>query len=253
VLEIVVVVASITVLIALLSSGGSRTMAIARATACRTNLRQLHTAAETYRLIEAAYPAAVLYYADNGSLRTAAWDFDHHGDGTIKPGPIWGYLDADSRVLQCPDFRGESTFGNDPATGYNYNTTYIGAEGRFPYLDENGRVLEGWDHCRRGVPAAAQRRSASVVIFGDGGWSNGANKFMRAPSNTVEVDLGLICAGAQAFRHHNCTNCVFLDGHSECREQAHEGEHTTQDLLEEIMDFPRNGFLSEDDSAYDPR
>jgi hypothetical protein len=31
--------------------------------------------------------------------------------------------------MQCPSFLGASTFGNDPATGYNYNTTYIGTEG----------------------------------------------------------------------------------------------------------------------------
>ena len=236
-----------------MTTGGSRAFSIARATACRSNLRQLHTAAESYAHTESSYPAAVLYFAENGALRTAAWDFDHRGDGTIEPGPIWAYLDADSRILQCPDFRGASTFGEDPATGYNYNTSYVGAEGRFPSIDENGRVLEGWDNCRRGVPAAAHRRPSSVALFGDGGWSNGANKFMRAPSNSVEVDLGLVCAGAQAFRHHNCTNCVFLDGHSECRDVAFEGPHADQGMLNEIMDFPENGFISEDDASYDPR
>ena len=67
------------------------------------------------------------------------------------------------RVFQCPDFRGASNFGDDPATGYNYNTTYVGAEGRFPTLDSEGRLLEGWDHCRRGVPAAALLKECDVL------------------------------------------------------------------------------------------
>ena len=251
-MEILVVVAMFSVLLALVATGSSRTMAVARASSCRSNLRQLHTAAETYRGIEASYPAAVLYYVDQGALRTASWDFDHHGDGTIGQGPIWSYLDANPRVFQCPDFRGSSTFGADPATGYNYNTSYIGAEGRFPTIDANGTILDGWKNCRRGVPAAIHRRASTVAMFGDGGWANGANKFMRAPSNTVEVDLGLVCAGTQAFRHHDCTNCVFLDGHCECRELAHEGPHATTEMLQDIMDFPRNGFLGDDDTAYDP-
>ena len=225
---------------------------MARGASCRANLRQLSIAAESYRSLEGSYPAAVLYHVDAGALRTASWDFDHRGDGTIEQGPIWSYLDSDPRVFQCPDFRGPSTFGADPATGYNYNTTYVGAEGRFPTIDDEGRIHDGWNNCRKGVPAAIHRRPSNVAIFGDGGWANGANKFMRAPSCTVEPDVAMVCAGAQAFRHHNCTNCVFLDGHSECRESAFEGPHASEELLQEIMDFPRNGFLSEDDSAYDP-
>ena len=99
-----------------------------------------------------ASPAAILYLVDEGGVRTVSWDFDHRGDGTIEPGPIWAYLDGPEKVFQCPEFHGSSTFGDDPATGYNYNTTYIGAEGRYP-IPQGDRILQGWDHCRRGVPA----------------------------------------------------------------------------------------------------
>ncbi|MCH2161517.1 MAG: type II secretion system GspH family protein [Phycisphaerales bacterium] len=250
--EIVVVTSILGVLLALAASGVSQVMATGRGTTCRANLRQLHLAAETYRGIESSYPAAVLYYADGGSLRTAAWDFDHRGGGHIEPGPIWSYL-GDPRVFQCPDFRGGSTFGDDPSTGYNYNTSYVGAEGRFPTIDEHGKLLEGWRHCRQGIPAAAHRRSSSTALFGDGGWKMGANKFMRAPSNAVEADLGLVCAGGQAYRHLNCTNIVCLDGHCECLESSFEGPHATDEILRDVMDYPKNGFLSEDDTRYDPR
>lgn len=250
-IEVIVVTGILTLLIALAASGTRQVIGTSRSTQCRANLRQLHLAAESYRGIESAYPAAVLYYADSGALRTASWDFDHRGDGTIEPGALWSYL-GDTRVLQCPDFRGQSTFGNDPATGYNYNTSFVGAEGRFPTIDDAGNILEGWNHCRKAVPAAVHRRPTTTALFGDGGWSMGANKFMRAPENKIESDLQLVHAGTQSFRHLGCTNVVYLDGHSECREACCEGPHATPELLRDVTDFPRNGFLSEDDAQYDP-
>ncbi len=251
--EAIVVVGITAALLAMVSRGLVSASMLSRSTACRANLRQLHLAAEAYLATQGGYPAAVLYRMEDGDVRTTSWDFDHRADGTIDKGPIWTYLDDQDRVFQCPDFRGASNFGDDPATGYNYNTTYVGAEGRFPTLDSEGRLLEGWDHCRRGVPAAAHRRPSTTALFGDGGWIAGANKFMRAPSNAVEVDLGLVHGGTQAFRHGSCTNLVCLDGHVECCDTACEGVNEAQGLLETITDFPRNGFLSDDDSSYDPR
>ena len=71
--------------------------------------------------------------------------------------------------------------------------------------------------------------------------------------NTVEGDLGLVCSGAQAFRHHGCSNAVFLDGHCECMDTACEGPYASQNQLDDLMDFPQHGFLSDDDALYDPR
>ena len=251
--EILVVLAVLTLLISLLGNGIATVRSTARTTACRTNLRQLHVAAETYHLTEEAYPAAILYVVEDGSVLTKAWDFVQSADGVIRPGPIWTYLDGPDRVFQCPDFDGDSTFGADPSTGYNYNTTYVGAEGRYPIPGPNGTIRQGWDNCRRGIPVGAHRRPAATALFGDGGWRHGANKFMRAPSNRVEVDLGLVHGGTQAFRHQGCTNICCLDGHVEGREDPFEGMNATEALLAEITDYPRNGFLSDDDAAYDPR
>ena len=75
---------------------------------------------------------------------------------------------------------------------------------------------------------------------------------MRAPSNQVEYDLALVYAGGQAFRHRGCCNVVHLDGHCSRYKAPFEGVHAQGWLLEEIMNFPFNGFLSETDSAYDP-
>ena len=253
VVEMLVVLGVVVTILALVSTGLSNASAASRGTACRSNLRQLHIAAESYLATQGGYPAAILHHVIDGGVRTTTWDFEHRPDGTIVEGPIWTHLGGGDRVFQCPDFRGESTFGEDPSTGYNYNTTFVGAEGRYPTLDPDGNLLEGWAHCRRGIPAAAHRRPTTTALFGDGGWIGGANKFMRAPSNTVEVDLGLVHGGTQAFRHGGCANLVCLDGHVECEDVACCGMHGHEAFLDTITDFPRNGFLSDDDFRYDPR
>ncbi|MCP4835441.1 MAG: hypothetical protein GY895_11850 [Phycisphaera sp.] len=252
IIELMTVLGLIVLLTGVVATGAGVARSMSRGTACRANLRQLHLAAEAYHFSSNAYPAAILYLVEDGGVRTVSWDFDHRSDGTIEPGPIWAYLDGPEKVFQCPEFRGASTFGDDPATGYNYNTTYIGAEGRFPIPDGNG-IRQGWDNCRRGIPPGIHRRHSTTALFGDGGWRDGANKFMRAPSNEVEIDLALVHGGTQAFRHGGCTNICCLDGHVECRENAFEGIHADDGLLESITGFPKNGFLSDEDDFYDPR
>jgi hypothetical protein len=45
----------------------------------------------------------------------------------------------------------------------------------------------------------------------------------------------------------------YLDGHVAGACQACAGEHASQSLLDQVMGFPKNGFLAEGDGAYDPR
>ncbi len=252
-IELLATLAAIVVLGGLIAGAAASARTASRSTACLANLRQLSIGAEAYHATSGGYPAAILYFVETGGVRTRSWDFDHRADGTIEPGPIWHYLDGPESVFQCPEFRGASTFGSDPATGYNYNTSYIGAEGRYPIPGPDGRPLDGWKHCRRGVPAGAHRHSWRTALFGDGGWADGANKFMRAPSNDVEVDLNLVHGGAQAFRHGGCTNICCVDGHVETRTTPFRGLHADEARLRTITGFPDNGFLSDDDGAYDPR
>ena len=186
-------------------------------------------------------------------MRTVAWDFAQAAPGEVVPGPLWSFTDDPGAVQQCPAFVGPSTFGSDPYTGFNYNTSFIGTEGSYPMPDESGRMIGGWARARHGVRVAQHRRPAQTALFGDVGWLGGANKFMRSPSSSVEGDVGTTYAGGQAFRHLGCTNVAWLDGHVSGVCQACRGVHATDALLASPMDFTRNGFLSEDDSAYDPR
>lgn len=243
--ELLAVLAVIALLLGLLLPVLSRAAESGRSVKCMSNLKQLALAANLYAQTYQVYPPAVHYENTAGVFRTIAWDFEQVGT-EVKPGAMWQFLDTDGgEVQQCPSYHGPSTFGSDPYTGYNYNTTYIGAEGKFPFT--------GWDHVRWGVPYAAHKRTSTTVVFGEGGWKSGANKFMRAPSNKVEGNLWTIYAGGQAFRHHRSTNVAYLDGHVASIDAPVKGPHATPSLLTTVMDYPNNGFISPDDSAYNPK
>lgn len=243
--EVLVVIAIISLLLAILlpvlfHAGGS-----ARSMQCSANLRQLYVMAEAYSMrSNGRYPVAVRYERPAGVFTTIAWDWQHVAGADATLGPLWRNIVEPGEVQQCPECFDASTFGNDPHTGYNYNTSFIGGEATFPNL--------GWATVRPGLPRAQWRRTETTAVFGDGGWSGGANKFMRAPLNTVEGNLFTVYAGGQAFRHDGATNICYLDGHTGSSATPHAGPYATQPLLT-LLGHPANGFLSNDDSAYDPR
>ena len=45
----------------------------------------------------------------------------------------------------------------------------------------------------------------------------------------------------------------WLDGSTSTEATAHEGPMAGSNFASQILGFPENGFLSEDDAAYDPR
>ncbi|MBL9141103.1 MAG: DUF1559 domain-containing protein, partial [Phycisphaerae bacterium] len=249
------VIAIVALLVGLLLPALRMAHRSARQTACNSNLRQLMTAAHAYANSNAeAMPPAVIHTQDSGVVRTVCWDFQFNAAGDPLPGPLWQHTDTPLDVQQCPDYDGTGATATDPYTGYNYNTTFIGHEGSYPYQDGDGRTVDGWNAVRMGTPMSAFARPERTAVFGDGGWKGGTNKFMRAPGNTVEGNASVVAAGTQAFRHTNgCTCCVYLDGHVGTVAQPARGLLTTAALATWVMDFPRNGFLSEDDSAYGPR
>jgi prepilin-type N-terminal cleavage/methylation domain-containing protein/prepilin-type processing-associated H-X9-DG protein len=246
IIELLVATAIIAVMLGLVMPALSGMRAAARSSLCQSNLRQMAVAAHAYANIYNDWPLAIRYDTAGGSLKLIAWDWITTFDGElIGPGPLWAFTDNPDRVMQCPDFGGKTNFTGDPYTGYNYNTTYIGGEMLL--------APPNWP-IRRGVRPANCRRSSTCAIFGCGEYAAGANKYMRAPLNSESMPLSVIYTGGQAFRHASrTTNAAHVDGHVSPYHQPRQGELATSQLLNQFMRFPRNGFLSDDDGAYDPR
>jgi len=245
VVELIVVVAVTALLLAMLVPSLASVRAAGRSAACLSNLRQMAIAAQRYALEYKYFPPAIRFDLDGGVVNLA-WDWVTTWDGRLlSPGPLWSFTDDPGRVQQCPVYHGPTNFDGDPHTGYNYNTTYVGGEGPF--------MSWGWDDFRPGVRYGACRWTSRVAVFGDGGVVGGvANKFMRAPMNEVEqTGLGVIYGGGQAFRHVRATNVAYLDLHVAPAAAPHRGARA-DDALIELLDYPENGFLSDDDTAYDP-
>jgi prepilin-type processing-associated H-X9-DG protein len=246
-IEVVVVIGIVAIVLSIALPALSRAGSASRTLECQSNLRQLFAMAEHYSNDnDGRYPVAVRYERSGADFVIIAWDWKQVGShGPISPGPLWRGVTDPHHVQQCPECLDRSTFGRDPFTGYNYNTTFIGGEATFPQT--------GWSNVRRGLPRTVWRKVETTAVFGDGGWNGGANKFMRAPENTIERDLPTVYGGGQAFRHSGRTNVCYLDGHLAAHATPHPGVHANDPLLRDIMGFPENGFLSNDDSAYDPR
>lgn len=228
-----------------------------RGVECAVRLRQFAVAAIAYSgTYRGTFPAAILHEQTASGVRTTAWDFAH-GAGALQPGPLSLFTDSPFAMRQCPCCALPTATDDAPCTGFNYNTSFIGAEGAYPSVGEDGVFRSGWRSARLGVPASAHHRPSQTALFGDGGWSGGTNKFMRAPEALVEMDLGVVYAGAQAFRHQGCTNVAWLDGHTSSVCSPCEGEHALTasgaSLLAQPLGWPRNGFLSQNNAAYDPR
>jgi prepilin-type processing-associated H-X9-DG protein len=207
---------------------------------CLSNLRQMAVAADVYaNRNDDSYPIAQYWEMPRpGLFISHCWDFTSINDGgvkTVKPGLLWGETGGVTSVHQCPAFQGAHNWLDDPHTGYNYNTSYIG----------HGQGESIVEPTKRGQV----RNPARCALFGDGEYSAGANKFMRAPFRSPGDDLfnGRF-AGTQGFRHGGRTNVVFCDGHAESLDTPYKNAETSYDR-DGIA--PGTGFLSPDNSLYD--
>jgi prepilin-type N-terminal cleavage/methylation domain-containing protein/prepilin-type processing-associated H-X9-DG protein len=233
--ELLAVIAVIALLAGLLlpALGGSK--AASKRIQCVNNLGQMGMAAHLYVDDNIDfYPIAYYDAAANGVNCFYCWDLTAilGNPNTVIPGLLWQGRTI-LQIQQCPSFTGSADWLTDPYTGYNYNTSYIG---------------HGQDES---IPDPAKssdvRRSAKTVLFGDGQYSAGADKFMRAPwPNPGDADFSGRWSGTQGFRHQKFSNAAFCDGHTEslsaCYTNNADGANNVA---------PGTGFLSSDNSIYD--
>jgi prepilin-type processing-associated H-X9-DG protein len=246
VVEVLVVVSTTALMMGMLLPSLHRVRQQARRTVCLNNLRQTAVAAGAYcAAYDERYPLAYHATRIDGTRYYLAWDFNTWKDWSqspavahIGPGLLWMGQTIE-QVQQCPTYRGSANWLEDPYTGYNYNTSYIGGNETAP-----------------SARSTDVRRPAETALFGDGEYAGGANKFMRAPYANPRDELSNADrhAGVQGFRHFGTTNVAFCDGHAEPHGDLHTTtDRASRDILEshnQAADVPI-GFLSVDNRLYD--
>ncbi|MHC4696316.1 MAG: type II secretion system protein [Planctomycetota bacterium] len=238
-LEVLVVIGIMAALAAMLLPSLSEARSQAKGVVCLSNERQIAFAVHGYTEdYGGVFPIA--QYFDAARFAFVAWDTITYVNAPqqAQAGLIWEYTKG-NEVQQCPAYTGPSMTTGDPYTGYNYNTTYIGrghGEGEYRTMGDAPAVV---GHVR--FPSQA-------ALIGDGGWASGANKFMRAPLDSGVAEA-TAHAGAQAYRHGDRTGVVYIDGHAVSTGSRFR-KPDANPYSELLLDWPKNGFLSEDDSAY---
>lgn len=248
--ELLVAVSTSALLIGMLLPSLDTARQQAKRTLCLSHLRQMAIAAQTYSAVyDDHYPLAYHTERVNGIRRNLAWDFNTWKDWSdaepvehVEPGLLWMGRTIE-KIQQCPVFRGPANWFADPYTGYNYNTSYIG---RNETVEPVGSAK-----------TAEVRCPAQTALFGDGEYSGGANKFMRAPfANPRDASLSdaFRHAGVQGFRHLGATSVVFCDGHARFQRERHTNtDPASRTILEQHNAAHENqiGFLSGDNGLYD--
>jgi prepilin-type N-terminal cleavage/methylation domain-containing protein/prepilin-type processing-associated H-X9-DG protein len=209
---------------------------------CSNSLRQMVITAMMYANDNDDYfPMAYITEKDGSMRKSIAWDFTNVSDcgqKYIEAGLLW-QGEMMERIQQCPSFRGKANWMDDPYTGYNYNTSYIGGSCAI----KDGVVLSGT--VIMSARATDIRRPENCAIFGDGQWADGANKFMRSPlPGPHDEGFSGSWAGTQGYRHLGRTNVAYCDGSVRSVLECHKGTDPA-----DVADG--TGFLSEDNDAYD--
>ena len=242
-------------------------------TQCKSNLHQLAVLCQHYAVNEGFFPwgsvdpgkheetywgnevKRMMYGRENparhgvehwSEYSSFCWDFVRRvGQNGWSSGEILKGMKAES-VFGCPKCRMATSdnWDGNHITGYNYNVCYLG------YVEN--------DAGKRNYPTvwSAVKHPSLVVVFGDGGYAGGPNKFMRAPFQDKQYDKSsssLRMAGTQAFRHgrgraRHC-NMAFADGHVEEFHQPYKAGGKPGWVDEKTY----SAFISSGNGIYGPR
>ncbi len=266
-IELLVVISIIAILTAILAPAVVGARRQAKKAFCLNNLRQLGMAASNYaQSNDDYYPIAQYFWQENASTSYMyCWDFTQvteNGKSRVVPGLLWEG-ETIASVQQCPSYKGDDNWLDDPYTGYNYNTSYIGhGQGESVTGAYTGSIvinptIPGDISIVLPAKISQVKKPATCALFGDGQFYGGADKFMRSPWYwDGDYDMSILrAAGTQGYRHNRMTNVAWCDGHASSQKELYTNSTSTVRARIEAYNAKNNdckiGFLSPDNSAYD--
>jgi prepilin-type N-terminal cleavage/methylation domain-containing protein len=232
--ELLVVIAVISVLMGILVPALSDARQIAKQVVCQSNLRQLVLANIGYSTENDGFfvPAA----SDILTTNSHRWhgvrkDFDQDFDPS--KGPLISYL-SDGKVKECPckkDFFKSDDWDSNfekGCGGFGYNMTYIGSR-----LWQTGYQSESFIRTAR---ATEIRKSSDTLMFADTAFLQGQNiieySFVepRYFINDGILDTNSLPRPSIHFRHRSKTDIGWTDGHISAKSMTKVGKQKSEEI-----------------------
>lgn len=234
-IELLVSIGIIALLAAMLLPTLKTARELAKQSQCASNVQQLLSATHNYLLdFNGYYPPA--YDLDNNSRQWDAIAVSGEG-GPWQPGILWYSANGASvQVQRCPTYapKEDDVVAPYANLGYGYNASYI------------GRTMDAAGNPFPTVRDTEVKSPSLTLVFADGEHEDAVSRLLFSPQSSGYDSYANSYRhyGTVGFRHAANANVGYADGH--CKPTRECYKNCSSGPL-----FPRTGFLSYDNSAYD--